>query len=391
MHRLFAACAVFLTTASASACATQARPRQVRLVHRLLRRQSRSEANRQADLPRLPVRTLSGLRRHRRAGCSSRQTDIADIADKFVRVRLVKIAGMDLRRFEFDYDLNWFAFFLNADETIYGRYGGRDASERRSAALLEGIALRDGARARQPTSRRPQPVTLAGKPTRAEDFAAAKSHRGCIHCHNVNEFRRADLQAAGKWDRDSIWVYPLPENVGLTLDVDAGRSREGGGAKGSAADRAGLKPGDRLDASSMAIRSRRFADAMFALHKAPKKGTIAVSWLHDGKERGGNARSGRRLAEDQSHLAALDARHPPLDAVQRRRPDCGREEERWASPRSAPRSARMRTFTPRSGPLGSKEATSSSASTARRSMARCAICSASCGGITWSATRSSSM
>ena len=53
------------------------------------------------------------------------------MADKFVRVRLVKIAGMDLRRFEFDCDLNWFAFLLNADETIYGRYGGRDAAERR--------------------------------------------------------------------------------------------------------------------------------------------------------------------------------------------------------------------------------------------------------------------
>ena len=39
---------------------------------------------------------------------------------------------MDLRRFEFDFDLTWYAFFLNADETIYGRYGGRDAT---SAAL----------------------------------------------------------------------------------------------------------------------------------------------------------------------------------------------------------------------------------------------------------------
>ena len=54
-------------------------------------------------------------------------------------VRLVKIAGIDLRRFEFDHDLTWFCFFLNADETIYGRYGAGtrivirlpDADERR--------------------------------------------------------------------------------------------------------------------------------------------------------------------------------------------------------------------------------------------------------------------
>ena len=124
-------------------------------------------------------------------------------------------------------------------------------------------------------------MTLAGKPTRAEDFAAAKSHRGCIHCHNVNEFRRADLQSAGKWDRDSIWVYPLPENVGLTLDIDRG-DRVASVAKGSAADRAGIKRDDsltRLNGHSVAS----IADAMFALHKSPKEGTIAVEWLHDGK------------------------------------------------------------------------------------------------------------
>ena len=64
---------------------------------------------------------------------------IADMADKFVRVRLVKIAGMDLRRFEFDRDLNWFAFFLNADETIYGRYGGRDATDAEARLSPKGL------------------------------------------------------------------------------------------------------------------------------------------------------------------------------------------------------------------------------------------------------------
>ena len=34
--------------------------------------------------------------------------------------------GVDLNVFAFDYDLTWTAFFLNGDETIYGRFGGRD-------------------------------------------------------------------------------------------------------------------------------------------------------------------------------------------------------------------------------------------------------------------------
>src|SRR5689334_10661442 len=34
--------------------------------------------------------------------------------------------GVDLARFEFDYDTTWQAFFLDRDLNIYSRYGGRD-------------------------------------------------------------------------------------------------------------------------------------------------------------------------------------------------------------------------------------------------------------------------
>src|SRR5262249_61497661 len=91
----------------------------------------------------------------------------------------------------------------------------------------------------------PTPQPLTGKPERAEEFAAASKHRGCIHCHNVNEFHRADLKAVGKWDRTSVWVYPLPENVGITLDVDAGDLVKSVAAS-SAPEKAGLKPRDRI-------------------------------------------------------------------------------------------------------------------------------------------------
>jgi hypothetical protein len=133
----------------------------------------------------------------------------------------VKIAGLDLRRFEFDYDLTWSAFFLNADGTIYGRYGGRDASDAEARISLNGLryAMDRALEAHKAAPPAPPP---AGKPVRAQDFDAAGKHRGCIHCHNVNEFRRADAKAAGTWDRASVWVYPPPENVGVALDVDAG-------------------------------------------------------------------------------------------------------------------------------------------------------------------------
>jgi serine protease Do len=199
----------------------------------------------------------------------------------------VKIAGADLRRFEFDYDLTWFVFFLSTDGTIYGRYGGRDPSDAEARISTKGLryAMDRALEAHKAAKPAAAPPVPAGKPVRAEDFDAAKKHRGCIHCHNVNEFRRADAKAAGTWDRTSVWVYPLPENVGITLDVDAG-DRVKAVSPDSAAAKTGLKAGDRL-ARLNGYSVASFGDATYALHKAPVKGTISVSWLRDGKELSG--------------------------------------------------------------------------------------------------------
>jgi S1-C subfamily serine protease len=189
---------------------------------------------------------------------------------------------MDLRRFEFDYDLTWYVFFLNGKETVYGRYGGRDAADAEARLSLKG--LRYAMDRVLEAHRTPPPAQpLSGRPRRAEDFLAARRHEGCIHCHNVNEFRRADLKAEGKWHRESLWVYPPPENVGITLDVDLG-DRIKAVAAGSLADGAGMRPGDRLvKLNGYPVAS--FADASYALHKAPRGGEIPVSWIRGGKER----------------------------------------------------------------------------------------------------------
>jgi membrane-associated protease RseP (regulator of RpoE activity) len=194
----------------------------------------------------------------------------------------VRIAGLDLRLFEFDYDLTWYCFFLNADEAVYGRYGGRDASDPDARISLKGLRYAME-RALEAHRSPPRPEPRAGRPVRAEDYPAAKRLRGgCIHCHNINEFRRADLQARGLWDRDEVWAYPLPENVGLTLDVDAG-DRVKAVLPGSPAAEAGLRPGDRLRAlAGRPVAS--FADASYALHKAPAAGPVPVAWIRDGRE-----------------------------------------------------------------------------------------------------------
>lgn len=201
-----------------------------------------------------------------------------------MRVRLVKIAGMDLRRFDFDHDLTWYVFLLNADETIYGRYGGRDAASAESRLSLKGLRFALD-RALEVHRAPPAAAALAGKPQLAEDYAAARSHRGCIHCHNVNEFRRSDLKAAGNWDRESIWVYPLPENIGITLDVDGGNLVKSV-ADGSPAARTGLKPRDRLTRLNR-LPVASFADATSALHRGPRAGSMPVEWTRNGQTQTG--------------------------------------------------------------------------------------------------------
>ena len=209
-------------------------------------------------------------------------------------MRVIHITGVDLNLFEFDYDLTWVAFFMNADEKIYGRYGGRDGKSADDRMSLAGLryamkAALDTHRAQtDPTPRK------AGKPLLAESYPAAKGHRGCVHCHQVNEFRRADQKEKGEWNRDFVWAYPLPENIGITLDVDVGNKVKTI-KPGSAAGAVGIQSGDLLRTlNGHPIAS--FADAQYALHKAPAKGKIAISWERQGKTIDGllEARSGWR-------------------------------------------------------------------------------------------------
>jgi hypothetical protein len=202
--------------------------------------------------------------------------------------------GVNLRVFDFDYDLTWAAFFMNAQEKIYGRYGGRDAGAPDKQLSLGGLkhALRQALTAyrREPTA---PPVTEVRPVRTVEQFAAARQHRSdeCMHCHMVYDFRREEMNATGTWKLDEVWVYPPPENVGLTLERDQG-NRVRAIKRSSPADRAGLHLGDIVQ-SVNGLPVSTFADAQYALHRSPAAGSVSVSW-----QRGEEQMSGRlSLAE----------------------------------------------------------------------------------------------
>ena len=230
--------------------------------------------------------------------------ELDPLLKQFVTVRLIDVQDVDLRLFPMegfqDFDLSWWGWFLSPQGQVYGVFGGRDHvsdetrisvpalantlrrvlahhyDPRRAAWDVDGpVPKLDG----QPLT----PKTLPG-----HDSWLAKTHeevrkQTCIHCHQVGEIVRQPAVDMKQFDkRRDFDVWPLPENVGLTVDRDHGL-RVTKVEPGSAADKAGMKPGDELGAAG---GRRLFSQADFrgVLHRKPNGATwVNLYWLRDGK------------------------------------------------------------------------------------------------------------
>jgi hypothetical protein len=190
---------------------------------------------------------------------------------------LTRIDDSDLNLFEFDWDLTIAVFFLNAEKKVYARYGGRDATAADSRQSLEGLrytmesvlAMHDSDAKRFAPRTDPQPMY-------ARDVTGWYGG-GCMHCHQVKEAVYDKLNRDGKWTRDQAWRFPLPENVGVRLEVDRGNVVERV-LPDTPAAQLGLEVGDVLQTLGP-VPIHSFADAQFALDKAPTKGPVNVTWL----------------------------------------------------------------------------------------------------------------
>jgi serine protease Do len=225
-------------------------------------------------------------------------SELETLLDSFVRVRLVQMGGVDLSVFQFDPFLSWSLFFMNADRTIYGRFGTaspstklarKDSNPNHTTAGLA-AALRRALQIHADYEKDPETWSkiLAGKTgpkpywNTVETFPAALAHerlgriegadpQQCTHCHEVQRTLIDSYFLTGKRIADNmLWVYPQPGVLGLELSLDH-CARVVRVDPGSFAARAGVEPGDDLlTAAGQPLVS--IADLQFVLQNFPDAG-----------------------------------------------------------------------------------------------------------------------
>ncbi|MBI3923853.1 MAG: PDZ domain-containing protein [Armatimonadetes bacterium] len=210
--------------------------------------------------------------------------ELSQLLGKFVTVRIVNFKGVDMNYFKFDYDLTFTILMMNANGYTYSRFGTMDWTSTSSRMSLAGLkkamgdvlALHQKGLAKQP---RKQPLfTLDNIPA----FSESKAARGeCAHCHFANNFRFKQLRKEGKFTKDMLFQYPLPENVGVTLRVDANNVVQSVSPESPAA-KAGVQPGDVVTrAGDTPVLTT--ADFQFALNSVSDPGSVQVRVLRKGR------------------------------------------------------------------------------------------------------------
>ena len=236
--------------------------------------------------------------------CKSFDAEVANGSDiirklakeNFVSLRQVEMKGVDLNLFQFDHDLNWAAMFINADGTIYGRYGTQSADGPDAFNSIESLEKAMQRVLKLHADHPNNKQALAGKRGKDrgyrtalempgmlnKDKLRAPTHRGnCIHCHMIHDAENLHAFRAGRMDSDLLWRYPYPNNLGIEIDPDDGRRIESV-HKGGSAEKAGLRADDEV----MAVNGQpiiSIADFQWVLHNLPNTAlTVTVTARRNG-------------------------------------------------------------------------------------------------------------
>jgi serine protease Do len=223
------------------------------------------------------------------------------LLDQFIRVRIVGTNGLDLSLFQFDTDQSFAVFLLNADGTIYGRFGTRshrtnwvgDVSIKGLAKALQGaldLHLKyDSVKSslegkRGPTPEVPTPEqfpSFQNKFTNRLDYEGTNVVKSCIHCHQISEAKHSyHREKTGSIPEEILFPYPHPKTIGLTLDPNE-RATVKDIVPRSAAAKAGFHSGDVIQSlAGQPLLS--IADVQWVLHHVPASGGTIQADVHRG-------------------------------------------------------------------------------------------------------------
>ncbi len=209
--------------------------------------------------------------------------DIARVARQFVCVRMQSMNGVNINLFQFERDLTWMAFFMDAQDRFYARYGGREDSAAEShlskdsllRAMNQVLNLhRTGSVQKSRYEPGPQPIRTPEEIPTMTGMMAKRKDSKCIHCHDVKVAELTHLQQQGRFTRDLVFTYPAPSAVGLDLDPDA-QSNVRAVLPDSPAHRAGVRAGDTLLFAD-GQRVLTFADLTRVLELTPAESTLPL-------------------------------------------------------------------------------------------------------------------
>ena len=215
--------------------------------------------------------------------------------DKFVRLRTHKARTLDLSLFQFDPDLTFAVFFLNADKTIYGRYGSRsDFYDADREISLEGLAKAMQAALDLHANYPANTAMLSGKTgpkpryKTLMDYPWAKQrqrHIGdCAHCHHVQNAEQMSFRLARTPIPDKVlFPWPMPDVIGLELDPKE-RATVQRVLPASAAEKAGFREDDEiLTLQGQPILS--IADVQWVMHNAQEPAMLTAEISRGGMKR----------------------------------------------------------------------------------------------------------
>jgi serine protease Do len=230
-----------------------------------------------------------------------RDPKIRDLLTQFVCLRLPTTNGMDLSKFQIDFDMSFGVMYLHEDGAVLGRFGTRTGRDNEAEDMqLEGFAdsmtralslhkaYQPGASwtaAKQgPPSDVARPElypSLKDKYTDKLDYEG-KVVQSCIHCHQIRDAQRLVYRSAKQPIPDAL-LYPWPalSVIGVKCDPKTATTIETVAA-GSIAAKAGLQPGDRL-ASMQSQPLVSVADAQWVLQQTGDKAAIPVEVERQGK------------------------------------------------------------------------------------------------------------